>query len=193
MTQIAQEENQPNAPQGMPFPMPGFPPMSGFPPMPGFPPAPGAQQPSAPQMPFPMPGTQQPPQMPFPMPSNPDDQLPMAFLGMMLPTPAPMPQPYELYEQALKSLIDVLGKMLAQSEATHPEDDSESDDEEGTDQQSASAPGPIPPMPPMPDLGSLMQPPSPGSEIGMMPRNTPIGSLMGLLFGASNTDYFYED
>lgn len=184
MAQFAQQVNPPTVPQGMPFPMPAFP---QFPVL-----QPPTGQPNIPGIPFTAPFA-----MPFPTQSAPNGMPAAGLQGMTLPQLGSLPQPYMLYEQALKVAIDLLGKMLAQSEATHPENGQASDGEGSSGQQSAPVPGPVPPMPFMPDFGSgmpPMQPPmQPGSEIGMMPRNTPMGSLMGLLFGASNTDYFYED
>ncbi len=109
----------------------------------------------------------------------------------------PMPQPHEMHEQVLRGSIDILQRMLAASEAvwgttsTEGEDDGKSKDANAQEGKGA------PFVPPIPGFGfqqiPIPQPPAPGSTVGMMPRSDQFGSLLGALFGASNTEYFYED
>ena len=63
---------------------------------------------------------------PFPAPLAPNTQVSddeqSASEQPVIPNPfALMPQPVDLYEQTLKISIDIMGKMLAQSESTRDE------------------------------------------------------------------------
>ncbi len=201
MKQFAQQMDPSQVPYGMPFPMPQPPyapawnqapqPMPFAPVCPAAQPAPApqgpTQQPATP--PFQMPPFQTPPFQtpPFQMPpvqqASDAQQQPMpAFPSAMpfcgqpaanVPNPAQQsaqpdfghtPQPYELYETALKNAIALLQNLLAQSEAA----------------RAATQPN---------AEGNVQQP----SGVGMLPTNGYLGSMLGSLFGATNTDYFYED
>lgn len=109
---------------------------------------------------------------------------------------APAPQPYELYENTIKNAIAFLNNLLSQSQAARaavePKADSQADQPEQTDQD-AQANVPFAPFfgcqqPPMPN-----QPMQQSPGVGMLPTNNYLGGLLGSLFGATNTDYFYED
>ncbi len=155
---------------------------------------PGAQQQPMPTVPFVAPFFGQP----APNGPNPAQQ------GAQPPF-APAPQPYELYENALKNAIALLQNMLAQSEAaraaTQPKADSQADqpDQDGEDGQAPSDDAqPATPAAFMPGFGCQQipmpaQPMQQAPGVGMLPTNNYLGSLLGSLFGSTNTDYFYED
>lgn len=105
------------------------------------------------------------------------------------------PQPYELYENALKNVIKFLQDLLSQSEAARTAAQTPADSEGDQQDQPDGAAQPTGFMPgfgcqqmPMPNQSAQQAP-----GIGVMPANNYIGSLFASLFGASNTDYFYED
>jgi hypothetical protein len=141
------------------------------------------------------------PQLPFlPFgPQAPDAQSFMSalpFASQVLPDAQALldtlPQPYELYEDALKGSIDFLGSLLAQSEAAHGEDDADEDAADDDGMQDATADKDAS----KPTSGEKHQPASPFQPPrtpGMMPRSDFPGNVLGVLFGASDTDYFYED
>ncbi len=194
MTQFAPQMNQPPTPQGMPFPA-MQPPFAG---------GNGQTQPQFPTPQFPMPQfpTPQLPMQQFPMPQFPSFTFPQfpsvpqqSMPSLPLPTPfIPFPQPYVIHEQALKNAIELLRNLLAQSEAARGA--ANSGVPANTNQQ--NIPGPLPNAP-MPGPG-CQQMPMPQTleqrkenETGMLPRNDFLGNMLGNIFGASNTDYFYED
>ena len=151
--------------------------------IPQLPPAMGLGQgtPAMPQLPF-MPFGQQAP-----------DALPLSsqMLSDMQDLLDTLPQPYELYEDALRGSIDFLGSLFAQSEAAHDEDDSE-EDAADDDEQDATTDEDASKL----TSGKKRQPASPFQPPhtpGMMPRSDFPGNVLGVLFGASDTDYFYED
>ena len=206
MTQFAPQMNQPPTPQGIPFPTMQLPFAGGN----------GQTQPQFPTPQFPMPQFPMPQLPSFAFPQFPNAQQ-QSMPSLPLPTPfIPFPQPYVLHEQALKNTIELLRNLLAQSEAargaanfgvpTNP-------DQQNTPGPLPNAPIPGPgPLPnaPMPSPGLLPNAPMPGpgcqqipmpqtleqqkaNETGMLPRNDFLGNILGNVFGASNTDYFYED
>jgi hypothetical protein len=153
--------------------------------------APGAQQQAMPVPPFAMPYFGQP----APNAPNPAQQ------GVQTPF-GPAPQPYEVYENALKNAIAFLQNLLAQSEAAReaaePKADSQSEQSEhsdGDNEQATDDAQPAAPTAFMPGFG-CQQVPMPTQHapgVGMQPTNNYLGSILGSLFGAANTDYFYED
>ena len=198
MTPFGPQMEQPQFPQFLPFPMPQTPFPMGF----------GQAMTAMPQQPF-MPfgpqtddGWPAMPQLPF-MPFGPqdDDEQP-AMLNIPFPMPFSMeelpeiqtpfgtlPQPYELYEGALRDVIGFLNSLLAQSEKAHEDEDEDEGSEGDASSDEAEAetagnaafsflPGPGAPQPP---------------EGGLLTTNSPLGGLLGKLFDASDTDYFYED
>ena len=140
--------------------------------------------------------------MPFPTPFAPNAQssedAQPADNKQTVQTPfGPMPQPLEMYEQMLKGSIDVMGRLLAVSKAVRGATDNEKADEgdesEETNNQGGQSAPFVPPIPGFPQIPVPQPPMQPGSTVGMMPRSDQIGNLLGTLFGASNTEYFYED
>ena len=194
------------------------PPLPFMPFVPFAPQAPGADSQQSASMPFPgfpipqfqngMPQPQGvqgfPYAMPFPAPfvpnAQPSDDVQPSDDAQTIQTPfGPMPQPYEMYEQLLKGSIDVLGRLLATSKAVRGASSNEKAEKENksdeTDKQASQAAPFVPPMPGfgLPQIPMPQPPMQKGSSVGMMPRSDQLGNLLGTLFGASNTEYFYED
>lgn len=178
------------APQGVaaqpvttPFPMPPFQAPAGQQ-------APDAQQQSMPAFPFGMP----PYGMAAPI-------WPGSAQQVVQPPFVPAPQPYELYENALRNAIAILQNMLAQSEAargaSRPMAGSQAEPSAQADGDAHPADSAVPaafapgygcPQMPMPN-----QPMRQAPGVGMLPTSNYLGAVLGSLFGAANTDYFYED
>lgn len=198
MTPFGPQMEQPQFPQFLPFPMaqPPFP--MGF----------GQGMPTMPQPPFmpfgPQADDEWPtmPQLPF-MPFGPqtDDEQPVMlsipFLMPSFPQELPeiqtpfgtLPQPYELYEGALRDVIGFLNNLLAQSEKARKDEDEDSEDDASSDEEEKAKAGNAA-FSFMPGAGSGAPQPPDG---GLLSTSGPLGGLLGKLFDASDTDYFYED